>query len=332
MDASSDKTPYQHLTPDAILDAVESAGYRCDGVLLALNSYENRVYQVGIEEARPLVVKFYRAGRWTDAAILEEHQFCQALLALELPVIVPLMPQDTQTLYRYDGYRFALYPRQGGRAPELENLKNLEQLGRFLGRIHAMGAVQPFRERFALNVETYGVHAMRTLLDGDFIPSSLVHPYQTLAEDLLKQMHHCFQQAGAFRTLRLHGDCHPGNILWTEHGPFFVDFDDACMGPAIQDLWMTLSGEREDRIVQLSHVLRGYEQFFEFDLAELHLIEPLRTLRMMHHAAWIAQRWDDPAFPRAFPWFGEARYWEEHLLALREQSALMNEQPLALTV
>ena len=332
MDVTSEKTPYQNLTPDAILDAVESVGYRCDGVLLALNSYENRVYQVGIEAEKPLVVKFYRSGRWSDDAILEEHQFCQALLALELPIIVPLASADTQTLHHHQSYRFALYPRQGGRAPELENLANLEQLGRFLGRIHAMGSVQPFQHRHNLNLETFGLRSVHYLLESSFIPSPLIHPYQTLTEDVLQQIDHCFQRAGACRSIRLHGDCHPGNILWTETGPFFVDFDDACMGPAIQDLWMCLSGERQERIMQLDHLLRGYEQFFDFDLAELHLIEPLRTLRMMHHAAWIARRWDDPAFPQAFPWFNGPRYWEEHLLALREQSALMDEKPLALAV
>ena len=332
MDETNEKTPYQDLTPDAILDAVESVGYRCDGVLLALNSYENRVYQVGIEGNKPLVVKFYRAGRWSDHAILEEHRFCQELLALELPVIVPLANPDNQTLHHYQSYRLSLYPRQGGRAPELENLNNLEQLGRFLGRIHAMGAVQPFQDRFTLDRDSYGVQPVHYLLESSFIPSNLIHPYQTLTKDLLQQVQHCFQRTAGFRSIRLHGDCHPGNILWTPTGPFFVDFDDACMGPAIQDLWMCLSGERADQVRQLSHLLRGYEQFFEFNYMELHLIEALRTLRMLHHSAWIARRWDDPAFPRAFPWFNAPRYWEEHLLSLREQSALMNETPLALTL
>lgn len=329
---SIETTPYQNLTPDTILDAVESVGYRCDGVLLALNSYENRVYQVGIEDAKPLVVKFYRSGRWSDAAILEEHHYCQALLAEDLPVIVPLANTDQQTLHHYKSYRFSLYPRQGGRTPEFDQPDNLEQLGRFMGRMHALGAIQPFQERHCIDMDTYGIRPIRYLLESDFIPPDLLNSYQTLTSDLLLQMQACYQRAGEVNQIRLHGDCHIGNILWTEYGPFFVDFDDAGMGPAVQDLWMALSGNHDDRALQLSYILRGYQQFCDFSLTELHLIEPLRTLRMINYSAWIARRWDDPAFPRAFPWFNDLRYWEGHILALREQSALMNEKPLAMAV
>ncbi len=322
-DANHDKTPYQNLTPDTILDAVEQAGYPCTGSLFALNSYENRVYQIGIEGGAPLVVKFYRSGRWSDGAILEEHRFCQDLVAEELPVIAPLATPDHRTLHHHQGYRFALYPRQGGRAPELENKDNLEQLGRFLGRIHAVGASRPFKERLTLTVETWGVQSVRHVLESGFLPNHLHATYQTVTTALLQTMRLCFQRVGRVKTLRLHGDCHPGNLLWTPTGPFFVDFDDTCMGPAIQDCWLSLSGGEEERDLQLAHILHGYEMFFDFNRAELALIEPLRTLRMMHHAAWIARRWEDPAFPRAFPWFNGPRYWEEHLHSLQEQAALL---------
>ncbi|MBF0462713.1 MAG: serine/threonine protein kinase [Magnetococcales bacterium] len=328
MDADHEKTPYQHLTPDTILQAVEQVGYLCSGSLAALNSYENRVYQIGLEGAEPLVVKFYRAGRWTDAAIQEEHAFCLALQAEELPVIAPLVAANGQTLHKHQGYRFALYPRQGGRAPELENGANLEQLGRFLGRIHAIGAIRPFRERLTLNVETWGVASVRHVLDSGFMPGHLRANYQALTTELLLTIRHCFQYVGRLRPIRLHGDCHPGNMLWTPTGPFFVDFDDTCMGPAIQDFWMCLSGTREEQAVQLSHLLQGYQMFFAFNRAELPLVEPLRTLRMMHHAAWIARRWADPAFPKAFPWFNGPRYWEEHVRSLQEQVEWLGEPPL----
>lgn len=330
MDAVSDKTPYQHLTPDTILDAVEGAGYPCTGSLFALNSYENRVYQIGIEGAQPLVVKFYRAARWSDAAILEEHRFCLALLAAELPVIAPLVNPDNRTLHHHQGYRFALYPRQGGRAPELENLDNLEQLGRFLGRIHAVGANRPFTHRLTLNVENWGVVSVRQVLESGFLPNHLRAAYQAVTEEVLQTIRHRFQQTQGLRRIRLHGDCHPGNLLWTPTGPFFVDFDDTCLGPAVQDCWMCLSGELAERTVQLSRLLKGYRLFFDFDRAELSLIEPLRTLRMMHHAAWIARRWEDPAFPRAFPWFNGPRYWEEHVQSLQGQVEALEEPPLVL--
>ncbi|MBF0369952.1 MAG: serine/threonine protein kinase [Magnetococcales bacterium] len=325
---AEDKTPYRNLGPEAILDAVESIGYRCDGSLLALNSFENRVYQVGIEEGDGLVAKFYRANRWSNEAILEEHHFSQELADLEIPVIPPLALDDGATLHAHATFRFALYPRRGGRAPDLENSDHLKQLGRFLGRIHAAGAVTEFAERPTLDIASFGEASMVFLLESGFIPLELETPYRTLAEDLLSRIRASFDAAGSVNLIRLHGDCHPGNILWTDAGPHFVDFDDARRGPAIQDLWMCLSGERADRTAQLGDLLEGYGQFYDFDPRELLLIEALRTLRMMHYAAWIARRWEDPAFPRAFPWFNNGRYWDEHILSLREQASMMEERPL----
>jgi len=319
--------PYENLSPEVVLDAVEALGFRCDGRFLALNSYENRVYQVGLDEGAPLVAKFYRPGRWSDEAIREEHEFALELDAQEIPVVAPLAVNGA-TLHRHAGFRFAVFPRRGGRWPELDDPDNREWLGRFLGRIHMVGAARPFRHRSRLDVESLGREPSAYLLGAGIIPPHLEMAYRTLIADLLVQIEAAFQRAGAVRYLRLHGDCHPGNILWTDAGPHFVDLDDCRMGPAIQDLWMLLSGDRREQSLQLSDVLAGYEEFCEFDPRELHLIEALRTLRMIHYAAWIARRWHDPAFPLAFPWFDSPRYWEEHILQLREQAALMQEPPL----
>lgn len=320
--------PYETLDPDRILRAVESIGVRCDGRLLALNSYENRVYQVGQEDGPPRVVKFYRPGRWSDAAILEEHAYTQELAGREIPVVAPLSTDDGATLHEYEGFRFALFPRQGGRWPDLEDPDKLVWLGRFMGRIHAVGAARRFAHRPALDIQGFGVESYEFLLDHGFLPGYLQQVYRSVAEDLLGQIRRAWDIAGPLPALRLHGDCHPGNILWTDTGPHFVDFDDSRMGPAIQDLWMLLSGERHEREIQLGHLLHGYEEFFEFDPVELNLIEALRALRMIHYAAWLARRWSDPAFPRAFPWFNTPRYWEEHVQGLREQMALLDEPVL----
>lgn len=324
---TSSEPSFSRLTPDCVLNAVESLGLRSDGRLLALNSYENRVYQVGMEDSPPLVIKFYRPARWTDAAILEEHAFVRELADHEIPVVPAQVWQET-TLHHFDGFRFAVFKKHGGRAPELENSETLEWLGRFLGRIHAVGATQAFAHRPALNLETFGTLPRDYLLAHGFIPSDLKSAYCSVVEHALQQIAHCYERAGAVRTLRLHGDCHPGNVLWTEDGPHFVDFDDSRTGPAIQDLWMLLSGERADMARQLADVLAGYEDFCEFDARELHLVEALRTLRLIHYSAWLAQRWDDPAFKQAFPWFNTQQYWQERILELREQIALMQEAPL----
>jgi Ser/Thr protein kinase RdoA (MazF antagonist) len=315
------------LTPERILDAVESTGLRTDGRLLALNSYENRVYQVGMEDGPPLVAKFYRPGRWSDSAILEEHAFTTELAEREIPVVAPLVPGG-HSLHEFEGFRFALYPRRGGRAPELGDPKVLEWMGRFIGRIHAVGALAPFRHRPALNPETFGVEPREYLLASAFLPADLAEAWTGVSAQALEGVRRCYERAGSVALIRLHGDVHAGNVLWTDDGPHFVDFDDARTGPAVQDLWMLLSGNREDMSRQLGDVLAGYEDFRDFDSRELHLVEALRTLRLLHYSAWLARRWDDPAFPAAFPWFNTQRYWQDRILELREQIALMDELPL----
>ncbi|HUO43597.1 MAG TPA: serine/threonine protein kinase [Burkholderiales bacterium] len=326
----ADPHPYSALTPDCVLDAVESRGLRCDGRFIALNSYENRVFQVLLEEDRggAVIVKFYRPGRWSDAQILEERAFALELAEREIPVVAPLAGDDGATLSVHAGFRFALFPRQPGRAPELDRADTLEWLGRFLGRIHAVGAVRRFRERPALTPETFGRAPLQLLLDGNWLPADLRASYETIARQLLDAIERRYAEAGQIGTLRLHGDCHAGNILWTDKGPHFVDLDDCRSGPAVQDLWMLLSGSREEMAQQLGKVLSGYREFHDFDTRELLLIEPLRALRMIHYSAWLASRWDDPAFPAAFPWFNTQRYWQEQVLQLREQLAALDESPL----
>ena len=319
--------PYANLSPDLVLDALDGVGFHCDGRILALNSYENRVYQLGMDDGGFLVAKFYRPGRWTDEAILEEHDFSAELVSREIPVVAPLIV-DGATLHEHASYRFAVFPRQGGRWPELGSADERLWMGRFVGRIHAIGAVKPFTHRLALSVQRMGDESAEYLLDSDWIPDHLVDSYETIVDQLLESIGECFGRAGAYRELRIHGDCHPGNVLWTDDGPHFVDLDDCITGPAVQDLWLFLSGERDERASQLQDLLEGYGQFCPFDYRELHLIEALRTLRIIHYTAWIARRWVDPAFPRAFPWFAENKYWEEHVLALKEQAAALTEPPL----
>jgi Ser/Thr protein kinase RdoA (MazF antagonist) len=327
--------PYSALDPDCVLGALESLGLRPDGRFLALNSYENRVYQVWMEEdaagggtPAPLVVKFYRPARWTDAQIREEHAFACELEDLEIPVCAPLVIGG-DTLHEYRDFRFAVYPRRGGRAPELDDREVLEWIGRFLGRIHAVGAAKPFEHRPALDIASFGEEPREYLLASGFLPPELVKPWTTIVDMALVGVRNAFDRAGDVAKIRLHGDCHPGNILWLpDEGPHFVDLDDCRTGPAVQDLWMLLSGDRQSQQRQLIDLLTGYEDFAEFDPRELHLIEALRTLRLIHYSAWIARRWDDPAFPAAFPWFGTQRYWEERVLELREQVAAMDEPPM----
>ena len=361
--------PYDALTPDLILDAVEQTGLRCDGRLLALNSFENRVYQVGIEDGLPLIVKFYRPQRWPRAAILEEHAFALELAQAELPIVAPLRDEDLPgapqrardipgaplhnedlpggpldadrtasaleksaqggTLREHRGFAFALYPRQRGRAPELEDRDTLTWMGRFIGRIHAIGALHAFQHRPVLDVQTFGEEPAAFVLEQGFIPPDLRHAYETLVRQVLAQARTCFEQAGRVSNIRLHGDCHAGNVLWDDEGPHFVDLDDARSGPAAQDLWMLLSGERAAMELQLGAVLRGYREFYDFNLRELNLIEALRTLRLIHYSGWLARRWEDPTFPVNFPWFNTQRYWQDQILSLREQAALMQEPPLA---
>jgi Ser/Thr protein kinase RdoA (MazF antagonist) len=320
--------PYSRLTPDLVLTALEAVGFHCDGRLLALNSYENRVYQVGIEDKPPVVAKFYRPSRWSRAAILEEHAFSRELADQEIPVIAPCQDNNGETLHQQDGFLFAVYPRCGGRWPDLETRAQRQQMGRFLGRLHAVGSVGRFEHRGKLGIDTLGRNARSFLLEQELIPGYLLEAYSTLSTELLEHIQDRFDAAGPLRQIRLHGDCHPGNILWTDAGPHFVDLDDSRTGPAIQDLWMLLSGDADEMRAQLEDLLDGYQTFFDFDYSGVLLIEALRTLRIMNYAAWIARRWDDPAFPRAFPWFDSPRYWEEHILSLREQAAALDQPPL----
>ena len=321
--------PYSELSPEMVLDAIEAVGYRCDGRVLALNSYENRVYQIGIEDGTPVVAKFYRPARWTDAAIREEHAFAGELAAQEIPVVAPLL-RDGVSLHVHHGFRYAVFPRRGGRWPELGSADDREWVGRFLGRIHAVGRAARFQERTRLSMEDLGRNARDFVLDGDWMPDYLAEKYADLTDTLLDEIE---ARADGWRgaTLgRILGDCHRGNILWTDLGPHFVDLDDCLTGPAIQDLWMLLAGGQQEMRTGLQDLVKGYEQFLPFDRSEIALIEPLRALRMIHYSAWLARRWHDPAFPRAFPWFAEPRYWEEHYRALDDQLAAVIGPPLEL--
>jgi Ser/Thr protein kinase RdoA (MazF antagonist) len=320
--------PYSGLTPDVVLDALDTVGVRGDGRLLALNSYENRVYQVWREDGPAVVAKFYRPARWSDEQILEEHAFLAELAEAEVPAVPPLRAHDT-TLHEHAGFRFAVFARHGGRAPELDDRMTLTRLGLYIGRIHAVGARARFVQRPALSAQEFGDDAKDYLLRHDFVPPDLRAAYVAVVAQALEAVHAAWRRAGDVATLRLHGDCHGGNVLWTDAGPHFVDFDDARTGPAVQDLWMLLSGEREAMALQLRAILDGYEQFRLFDPRELALVEALRTLRLIHYAAWLARRWDDPAFPAAFPWFNTQRYWQDRILELREQVAAMQEPALA---
>jgi len=328
--------PFEGLTPDAVLDALDAVGLRGDGRLLALNSYENRVYQVNLEEGPPgsegtqpsvVVAKFYRPSRWSDTQILEEHAFSTELAGREIPVVAPLAVAG-RTLHSVAGYRFAVYPRRGGRTPELEDEKVTEWIGRFLGRIHAVGAAGRFKARPALTVASFGTESRDWLLGSGLVPKDQHEVWVSTVDLALEHVQRAFD-AVEYRPIRLHGDCHVGNILWTDAGPHFVDLDDARTGPAAQDLWMLLAGDRDTATRQLRSLLAGYERFHEFDRRELALIEPLRTLRLLYYSAWIARRWEDPAFPAAFPWFGTARYWQDRILELREQTSAMEEAPLS---
>jgi Ser/Thr protein kinase RdoA (MazF antagonist) len=318
---------FQELQPDLILASVESLGYLTDGHLLALNSYENRVYRVGLEDEPPLVAKFYRPGRWDDAAILEEHEITLDLAEDEIPVVAPLV-HDGKTLHEYGDFRFAVYPCRGGRAPELDDTALLRQIGRFVARIHLVGETKSYRHRPRLDLATYGEASRDFLLQAGFIPEELKPAYMSLCEHLFESIRACYERAGKTRSLRIHGDFHPSNVLVLDEHVHIVDFDDSRMGPAVQDLWMFLSGDRAEQTPQLEELLSGYTEFRGFDARELHLIEALRTLRIMHYAAWLARRWQDPEFHVTFPWFNTPRYWDEHVLSLREQVALMQEEPL----
>ncbi|TXS90697.1 serine/threonine protein kinase [Parahaliea maris] len=321
--------PYDTLTPDLVIDAVESAGFLSDARLLALNSYENRVYQVGLEEGDPLIAKFYRPGRWSDAQILEEHSFSLELVEADISVVAPLSNAAGETLHEHAGFRFALFPRRGGYPPELDNPDSQLVLGRTLGRIHAVGAARPFQHRLSLSVQTMLAEPREFLIE-HFIPAELRPAYATLTEDLLEIVEKLYGELQPEDWIRVHGDCHVGNILWRDDTAHFVDLDDCCMAPAIQDLWMFLSGERHERELQLSELIEGYSEFFDFHPRQLRWVEALRSMRLVNYAAWLARRWEDPAFPRSFTWFNTERYWAEHILELREQLGALQEEPLRL--
>ena len=325
--------PYANLTPDTVLNALESCGLRGDGRLIALNSYENRVYQVWLDEPEPfgasVVTKFYRPERWTSAAILEEHAFVAELVEREIPAVPPLTLHG-RTLHEFEGFRFSVTPRLSGRSPELDNADVLTWMGRFIGRIHAVGELRPFAHRPRLDIETFGIEPREFLLANDFIPADLLPAWSSVSAMALDGIHAIFDRVGAFKNIRLHGDCHASNVLWSHDGPHFVDFDDCRTGPAVQDLWMMLSGDREAMAQQMRSIISGYEDFCEFDDNQLGLIEALRTLRLLHYSGWIARRWHDPAFPAAFPWFNTQRYWQDRVLELREQISAMQEPALSL--
>jgi Ser/Thr protein kinase RdoA (MazF antagonist) len=321
------EAPYADLSPETVLDAIEALGFRCDGRVLALNSYENRVYQIGIEDADPVVAKFYRPNRWSDAAILEEHGFSLELASQEIPVVAPIV-LNGESLHVHHSYRYAVFARRGGRWPELGTRDEREWVGRFLGRIHAVGRTRAFQDRAPFSMDDLGIHARDAVLDGEWMPEYLATKYADVTDELLHEIDQRAAGWAGARLGRIHGDCHRGNILWTDAGPHFVDLDDCVMGPAIQDLWMLLSGNGDEMRGQLVDVLKGYEQFAPFNRRELELVEPLRALRMIHYSAWLARRWHDPAFPKAFPWFAEPRYWEQHLRSLEDQLAAVLDPPL----
>jgi len=343
--SASASTPYAGLTPSLVLDALDGVGLRGDGRLIQLNSYENRVFQIFLEDGRVVVAKFYRPGRWSDVQILEEHGFTAELAAAEIPVAAPWtlavsaasMHGDNvgllgPTLARFDtsagSHRFAVCTRMAGRAPDLEELPTLEWIGRFVGRIHAVGAAGRYEHRETLDVATFGDANRDRLLDANIIPPDALSGWRDVTARALERVRDAFDRHGRLRMLRVHGDCHIGNLLWTAAGPHFVDLDDTLTAPAAQDLWMLLSGDRSAMTGQLAAMLDGYETFMDFDWRELGLIEPLRTLRIIHHSAWIARRWEDPAFPIAFPWFESPAYWAEQTTRLREQLVAMAEPPL----
>ncbi|CDY78071.1 Putative homoserine kinase type II (protein kinase fold) [Caballeronia glathei] len=330
-DQSHAAPPFAGLTPECVLDALDSVliptGVRTDGRMLPLNSYENRVYQVGMEDGPPVVAKFYRPQRWSNEAILEEHAFVAELERREIPA-VPARVIDGTSLHSFEGYRFSIFDRRGGRAPDIDRSDTLEWLGRFIGRIHAVGGLEVYRERPTLDIHTFGFEPREFLLSHGFVPADVREAYERVVAMALEGVERAFERAGDIRPIRLHGDCHPSNVLWTDAGPHFVDFDDSRMGPAVQDLWLLLPGERAEASRALADLLAGYEDFCDFEPRELHLVEPLRTLRLIHYAAWLARRWDDPAFPAAFPWFNTQRYWEDRILELREQVGAMQEGPL----
>lgn len=319
-------TPFAGLSPDVVMQAAEGLGLDPDGRLFALNSYENRVYRVGRADAAPVVMKFYREGRWSDAQILEEHGFAIELAELEIPVAPPLQLAGS-TLHRFGAFRLAAFPLCAGAAPELDAAGARELLGRTLARIHAVGARRRFAHRASLEGGQLGDRARQALLRSELLPEHMQQRYADVSAELMRRITDAFSQARPLASIRLHGDCHLGNILWQSRGPLLVDFDDCLNGPRIQDLWMFLSGNVDEQRRQWAEIVEGYDQFSAIEHSELQLVEPLRAARMLNHAAWIAERWPDPAFPRAFPWAGQARYWEGYVGDLMQQCEVLDDPP-----
>jgi Ser/Thr protein kinase RdoA (MazF antagonist) len=315
---------YADLGPQQVLAALEGAGLWGDGRILQLNSYENRVFQIFLEDGRAVVAKFYRPGRWTDAQILEEHAFALELAAAEVPVVPPLVLEGGSTLITVPGtpHRFAVAARCAGREPELDHPGTLRRIGGFIGRLHAVGARGRFKHRLAMRPAQDADAARSRLLDGGFVTDAERPAWAATSAAAVAAIGSAFERAGPLAQLRLHGDCHLGNVLWRD-GPQVVDLDDALTGPAVQDLWMLVSGDPATMAQQQGELLAGYEDFRDFDRAELALIEPLRTLRMLRHAAWLADRWTDPSFPINFPFFGTPAYWSQQTTQLREQLEAM---------
>ncbi|NVJ59578.1 MAG: serine/threonine protein kinase [Gammaproteobacteria bacterium] len=317
---------FYQLDPDTILDALDSINLYVEAALLPLNSYENRVYQVRDEHQKKYVVKFYRPARWTDEQILEEHQFCHEMEQAEIPVVAPLQ-FDGKTLLNYQQFRFAVFPNRGGRHPNLDDHDTLTWLGRFIARIHTVGETSAYQHRLTISPEAYAQQSYQFLQDNHFIPAELRVSMDSVCLPLVEQCLKSFHRFSDIAQLRIHGDCHPSNVMWTPDGPHFVDLDDSRMGPAVQDIWMLLTGDEQEKIQQQNALLEGYEEFREFDDRELMLVEALRGMRMLHYMGWLAQRWDDPSFQHNFPWFNTPRYWEEQLLNLKEQLGTLQNQP-----
>lgn len=282
------------------------------------------MYSIGLEDGDSIIAKFYRPERWSDASILEEHEFCYALAEHELPVVAPLKSADGQSLHRHGPFRFSLFPRSGGRPPELDSPSQLAVIGRTIARLHLVAETCEFQHRPFVDAERLGEQSADYLLDSPLLPDDQAEVYESTIDDLLDVVYEQMD-ANAYHELCLHGDFHPGNILWgLDNTPQLLDFDDCATGPAMQDLWMFISGDRRYAQARLGDLLDGYNEFRPFDTRQISLIEPLRTLRIIHYAAWIARRWEDPAFRKAFPFFAEPRFWDEHIQTLREQRAALD--------
>jgi Ser/Thr protein kinase RdoA (MazF antagonist) len=320
---------FSALSPDLIIDGLESAGFVVDSGLLALNSYENRVYQFHDDNLVKYVTKFYRPQRWQLQQIKEEHDFSFELAEQELPIVAPLKV-DGQSLFEYQGYHFAVFPCRGGRIFEVDNLDQLEWMGRFIARIHAVSSQHDFKYRPSFNSNEMLLQARETILSSNYVSKSLLTPFVTILDQVIAIATEQYLPVKQMREIRLHGDCHAGNILWRDEGPHFVDLDDCRSGPAIQDLWMMLSGDRQQQLLQLDTLLMGYEEFNTFENEQLILVESLRTMRVVNYMAWLCKRWQDPAFPQNFPWFNTEKYWEQQILMLKEQMSALQQPPLSL--